>query len=61
MGYIAHRARLIERNSTIPTYKTLVFRGQKSAKKGDITDFPYAIKLVILRQMSEVSAFLLPK
>jgi len=27
----------------------------KSGKKGDITDFPYAIKLVILQQPSEIS------
>ena len=39
----------------MPTYKTPVFGGQKSGKKGDIADFPYATKLVILQQLSEVS------
>lgn len=40
---------------SMPTYKTPVFGGQKSGKKGDITDFPYAVKLVILHQLSELS------
>lgn len=39
----------------MPTYKTPVFGRQTFGKKGDITDFPYAIKLVILQQLSEVS------
>lgn len=39
----------------MPTYKTPVFGEQKSGKKDDITDFPYAIKLAILQQLSEIS------